>query len=60
MSGQRILYDTEGAAEMLSTSTRHIHELRRAGKLEAVQEGRVKKFRHEELVRFANSLEAAS
>lgn len=36
---RRSLYDAAVAAELLSTSQRRIHELRRAGVLGAVQDG---------------------
>jgi excisionase family DNA binding protein len=52
----RVLYDTDAAAELLSTSPRRIHELRRAGKLAAVSDGRKFKFAVDELQRYAASL----
>jgi excisionase family DNA binding protein len=52
----RFLYDADGAAELLSTSPRRIHELRRAGKLAAVSDGRKFKFTDDELQRYAESL----
>ncbi|OBI08625.1 hypothetical protein A5715_00575 [Mycolicibacter heraklionensis] len=52
----RLLYDAEGAAELLSTSERRIHELRRAGALVAVQDGREFKFRWEDLQAYADRL----
>jgi excisionase family DNA binding protein len=52
----RVLYDTDAAAELLSTSPRRIHELRRAGKLAAVADGRKFKFAADELQRYADSL----
>jgi excisionase family DNA binding protein len=52
----RVLYDTDAAAELLSTSPRRIHELRRAGKLAAVSDGRKFKFAADELQRYAASL----
>jgi hypothetical protein len=52
----RFLYDADGAAELLSTSPRRIHELRRAGKLAAVEDGRVLKFTADELQRYADAL----
>ena len=52
----KILYDARGAAEMLSMSQRHLDDLRRAGKIIAVQEGRGFKYRHEDLVAFAEKL----
>ena len=52
----RILYDKESAAVMLSCSARQIDELRRAGRLIAVRMGREHKFRHIDLVAYADSL----
>lgn len=43
------LFDKDGAAEYLSTSTRRVDELRRAGELEAVQDGREYKYNVEAL-----------
>jgi excisionase family DNA binding protein len=51
-----LLYDHAGAAEVLSTSERRVHKLRRAGKLAAVQDGRTLKFTLDELRRYAESL----
>lgn len=56
----RILYDKTAAAEALSTSERRIDELRRAGILIAVQDGRERKYLHSELERYANSLPTSS
>lgn len=56
MAPPKLLYDAPGAAEMLSTSTRRIHELRRAGVLAAVRDGRVFKFTAEELRRYIDTL----
>lgn len=58
MTAPRLLYDAPAAAEMLSTSERRIHELRRAGRLAAVKDGRQLKFFHDELERYINSLNA--
>lgn len=52
----RILYDRDSAAVMLSCSPRQIDELRRAGRLVAVFEGREYKFRHADLEAYADSL----
>lgn len=54
----RLLYDAESAAELLSTTPRRIHELRRAGQLGAVKDGRMLKFRHEDLQNYADRLAA--
>lgn len=60
MSDTRILYDRESAAVMLSCSARQIDELRRGGQLLAVQMGRTYKFRHADLVAFADRLVKAT
>lgn len=54
----RILYDRESAADALSTSVRRIEELRRAGDLNAVKDGREYKYPAAELQRYADSLPA--
>ncbi|AFS13633.1 MULTISPECIES: helix-turn-helix domain-containing protein [Mycobacterium avium complex (MAC)] len=54
----KLLYDHNAAAEQLSTTPRRIHELRRAGTLAAVQDGRSLKFTKQELERYAASLPA--
>lgn len=59
MQPARLLYDKQGAAEMLSTSERRIDELRRAGHLLAVQDGREYKYRHDDLCAYADSLPSA-
>lgn len=53
----RILYDREGAAEMLSIGTTALDEERRAGRLPAVKfrRGGVR-FRHDDLVRWSEML----
>lgn len=51
------LYDADAAAAKLSTTKRRIHELRRSGKLAAVQDGRHFKFTHTELQRYIDSLQ---
>lgn len=56
MPTQRILYDKTGAADMLSTSERRIDELRRAGLLVAVQDGREFKYTAAELQRYVDTL----
>ncbi|UXA12394.1 helix-turn-helix domain-containing protein [Mycobacterium sp. SMC-8] len=52
----RMLYDRRSAAETLSTSERRIDELRRAGKLPSVRDGRQYKYRHDDLQRYVDSL----
>lgn len=52
----RGLYDRESAGVYLSTSPRRIDELRRSGKLYAVQDGRQWKFTREDLDRYIRSL----
>lgn len=52
----KLLYDKAAAAEALSTSERRIDELRRAGELNAVQDGREFKFTATELQRYVDSL----
>ncbi len=56
MSLVRGLYDRDAAAEYLSTSPRHIDDLRRGGKLLAVYEGGKNKFRREDLDRYIATL----
>jgi excisionase family DNA binding protein len=53
----KLLFDKGGAAEVLSTTERRIDELRRAGELTAVQDGRQFKFTAAELQRYVDSLE---
>lgn len=50
------LYDKDGAADYLSTSTRRIDELRRAGALTAVQDGREFKYRRTDLDEYCGAL----
>lgn len=50
------LFDKDGAAEFLSTSTRRVDELRRAGDLTAVQDGREYKYRLVDLEDYISSL----
>ncbi len=56
----RGLYDRDAAAEYLSTSPRHVDDLRRGGKLISVFEGGKNKFRREDLDRYIDSLERRS
>lgn len=56
MQTVRLLYDAEGAAELLSTSERRIHELRRSGALIAVQDGREFKYRLDDLQAYVDRL----
>ena len=53
----RLLHNKTSAAEMLSTSERRIDELRRAGLLCAVIDGREFKFTAEELQRYVDGLD---
>lgn len=52
------MYDAEGAAELLSTTPKRVSELRRAGVLGAVLDGKKYKFPLDELERYAASLPA--
>jgi hypothetical protein len=52
----RILYDEKSASEMLSISQRHLADLRRAGKVLAVKEGRGWKYRRADLEAYAAAL----
>jgi excisionase family DNA binding protein len=54
----KLLYSHDSAAELLDTTARRVHELRRAGSLAAVQDGRSLKFTKQELERYAASLPA--
>jgi len=54
----KLLYSHDSAAELLDTTARRVHELRRAGSLAAVQDGRSLKFSQQELERYAASLPA--
>lgn len=56
MTPQKLLYDAEGAAELLSTTPKRISELRRAGVLGAVLDGKKYKFTADELQRYAEQL----
>ncbi|MBN7375697.1 helix-turn-helix domain-containing protein [Mycobacteroides abscessus subsp. massiliense] len=53
---QRGLFDREQAAEFLSTSARRVDELRRAGVLRAVRDGREYKFTSSALASYIASL----
>ncbi len=55
---QKLLYDAAAAAELLSTTPLRISELRRAGKLGAVLDGKKYKFTADELQRYINQLPA--
>lgn len=50
------LFDKTGAGEYLSTSERRVDELRRAGLLTAVQDGREYKYRLADLEEYIYSL----
>lgn len=50
------LFNKDGAAEYLSTSTRRVDELRRAGILTAVQDGRENKYRLSDLEAYIEGL----
>jgi len=52
---ERLLYDAVAAAVLLSTTPRRISELRRAGELIAVQDGRTYKFRRDDLEHYVAS-----
>lgn len=54
----KLLYDGDGAADVLSTSRYRVDELRRAGKLVAVQDGGVYKYRHDDLQAYIDGLPA--
>ncbi|AFC54993.1 helix-turn-helix domain-containing protein [Mycobacterium paraintracellulare] len=54
----KLLYDAEGAAELLSTTPKRISELRRAGVLGAVLDGKKYKFTADELQRYVDRLPA--
>jgi hypothetical protein len=54
----KLLYDAAGAAELLSTTPKRISELRRAGKLGAVLDGKKYKFTAGELQRYIGQLPA--
>ncbi|WP_100514869.1 helix-turn-helix domain-containing protein [Mycobacteroides abscessus] len=53
---QRGLFDRDQAAEFLSTSSRRVDELRRAGVLRAVRDGREFKFTSAALATYIASL----
>jgi len=52
----RLLYDAKAAAEMLSMSQRRLADLRRAGKITAVEDGRGWKYLHADLEAYAAGL----
>jgi excisionase family DNA binding protein len=52
----KLLYDHDDAAELLAMTPRRVHELRRAGQLAAVQDGRKFKFTRDELERYVAAL----
>lgn len=54
----RLLYDAEAAAEMLSTTPKRVSELRRAGVLVAVKDGKKFKFRGDDLQAYVDRLRA--
>lgn len=54
----KLLFNADAAAELLSTTKRRVHELRRCGQLTAVLDGREMKFTYTELQRYADSLQA--
>lgn len=53
---EQILYTREDAAIQLATTPRQIDELRRSGRLIAVQMGRKFKYRHADLAEYADRL----
>ncbi|MDO3019353.1 Gp56 [Mycobacteroides abscessus subsp. abscessus] len=53
---QRGLFDREQAADFLSTSSRRVDELRRAGLLRAVRDGREFKFTSVALAEYIDGL----
>lgn len=52
----RMLYDAEAAAELLSTTPIRIAELRRGGQLIAVKDGKKFKFRRDDLQAYVDGL----
>jgi excisionase family DNA binding protein len=52
----RLLYDDDGAAELLSTTPRRVADLRRAGELVAVKDGRTYKYRRDDLQTYVDTL----
>lgn len=52
----RLLYDEKGAAELLSTTPRRVADLRRAGELVAVKDGRTFKYRADDLQAYVDRL----
>lgn len=57
---RRGLWDREQAAEFLSTSARRVDELRRAGVLRAVRDGREFKFTSVALAEYIDGLPASA
>lgn len=58
MSTEKLLYTADEAAELLSMSRRRLDELRRAGDILAVRDGRSFKFRRDDLIEYASRLPA--
>lgn len=56
LAAQRGLFDRDRAAEFLSTSARRVDELRRAGVLRAVRDGREFKFTSAALAEYIDGL----
>ncbi|SLH96828.1 Gp56 [Mycobacteroides abscessus subsp. abscessus] len=56
----RGLFDRDQAAEFLSTSSRRVDELRRAGALRAVRDGREYKFTSSDLLTYIDGLPASA
>lgn len=54
----RVLLDAKQAADALATSPRRVTELRRAGLIRAVLDGRQYKYRPEDLATYAAALPA--
>lgn len=52
----RLLYDADGAAVLLSTTPKRVSELRRAGELPAVKDGKKFKFRRDDLLAYVDRL----
>ncbi|HEY8355379.1 MAG TPA: helix-turn-helix domain-containing protein [Methylophilaceae bacterium] len=58
VSTEKLLYTADEAAELLSMSRRRLDELRRAGDILAVRDGRSFKFRRDDLIEYASRLPA--
>ena len=54
---ERLLYDEDAAAELLSTTSRRVAELRRSGQLLAVKDGRQYKYRRDDLQAYVDGLD---